>query len=108
MGLLDRIRRTPAEAPEADAAPPAEDTPERRRITRPRGYRDAPAARARLAEVLAEQVPGGPWHVVAVDGSTITITDDAGDPWIARPRARTVTLTADGVRSERRDRKSVV
>lgn len=101
MGLLDRIRRTPAEAPEADAAPPAEDAPERRRITRPRGYRDTPAARARLAEVLAEQVEGGPWHVVAVDNGTLTITDDPEDPWIARPRARTVTLTADGVRSER-------
>ena len=101
MGLLDRIRRTPAEAPEADAAQPADDAPERRRITRPRGYRDTPAARARLAEVLAEQVEGGPWHVVAVDSSTITITADPQDPWIGRPRSRTVTLTADGVRSER-------
>ena len=47
MGLLDRIRRAPAEVPVADAAPPAEGGPERRRITRPRGYRDTPAARAR-------------------------------------------------------------
>ena len=101
MGLLDRIRRAPAEVPVADAAPPAEGGPERRRITRPRGYRDTPAARARLAEVLAEQITGGPWHVVAVDSSTLTITDDPEDPWIARPRARTVTLTVDGVRSER-------
>ena len=97
MGLLDRMRRSPAEAPEADAAPPAEDGPERRRIARPRGYRDTPAARAKLAE----QVPGGPWHVVAVDSGALTITDDEGDPWIGRPRARTVTLTADGVRAER-------
>lgn len=102
MGLMDRMRgRTPAEAPEADAAPSAEYGPERRRIARPRGYRDTPAARARLAEVLAAQVPGGPWHVVAVDGDTLTITGDEADPWIGRPRARTVTLTADGVRAER-------
>lgn len=101
MGLLDRLRRTPAEAAEVGAAPPAEDGPERRRIDRPRGYRDTPAARARLAEVLAAQVPGGPWHVVTVDGDTLTIADDPVDHWIARPRSRTVTLTADGVRSER-------
>ena len=100
MGLLDRIRRTPAEAPEA-AAPPTEDGRERRQIARPRGYRDSPTARARLAAVLAEQVPGGPWHAVAVDPTTITVTEDEADPWIARPRAHTGTLTADGVRSER-------
>ena len=101
MSLLDRLRRTPAETAEAPAAPPAEDGPERRRIARPRGYRDTPAARARLAEVLAEQVEGGPWHAVAVDPTTITVTEDEADPWIARPRAHTGTLTADGVRSER-------
>src|SRR5699024_7539252 len=72
MSLLARLRRTPAETAEAPAAPPAEDGPERRRIARPRGYRDTPAARARLAEVLAEQVEGGPWHAVAVDPTTIT------------------------------------
>lgn len=102
MGLLDRLRRAPAaEAPSGAPAAPAEEAPEHRRITRPRGYRDTPAARSRLAEVLADQVTGGPWHVVAVDGGTLTITDDPTDPWISRPRARTVTLTADGVRSER-------
>lgn len=101
MGLMDRIRRTHAAAPAEDAAPPAEDGPERYRIARPRGYRDTPSARGRLAEVLADQLDGGPWHVVTVDGATITITDDPDDPWIGRPRARTVTLTADGVRSER-------
>lgn len=101
MGLMDRIRRTHAAAPAEVSAPPAEDGPERHRIARPRGYRDTPRARARLAEVLADQVTGGPWHVVAVDSSTLTITDDPEDSWIARPRARTVTLTVDGVRSER-------
>lgn len=101
MSLLDRLRRTPAEAPAEDSAPPAEGGPVRRRIARPRGYRDTPAARARLAEVLAEQLPAGPWHVVDVDQTTLTITDDPADTWIGRPRSRTVTLTADGVRSER-------
>ena len=101
MGLMDRLRRTPSEVPEADAAPPAEGGPERHRIARPRGYRDTPQARARLAEVLADQLESGPWHVVAVGGAALTITDDPADPWIARPRAQTVTLTADGVRSER-------
>lgn len=100
MGLMDRMRGRTTEVSEA-AAPPAEGAPVRRTVARPRGYRDTPQARAKLAEVLAEQVPGGPWHVVTVDASTLTISDDPEDPWIARPRARTVTLTADGVRSDR-------
>ena len=107
MGIIDRLRRTPAPPPAEDAPPPAEDGPERHRIARPRGYCDSPAARARLAEVLDEQVTGGPWHVVAVDSGTLTITDDETDPWIGRPRARTVTLTADGVRSERSTARAI-
>ena len=101
MGIIDRLRRTPAAPPAEAAAPPVEGGPERHRIARPKGYRDTPTARARLAEVLADQLKGGPWHVVAVDGDTLTITDDPADPWIARPRSHTATLTADAVRSER-------
>lgn len=101
MSIIDRIRRTHAAAPAEVSGPSSAGGAERHRIARPRGYRDTPRARARLAAVLADQVTGGPWHVVAVDSSTLTITDDEDDPWIARPRSHAVALTADGARSER-------
>jgi hypothetical protein len=110
MGRIDPAARAAAEARDEQILDERErrrsgetDWREHRRLVhRPRGYTDTPAARAKLAAVLADQAPGGPWHVIVeLDDGHLVLTDDPRDPWIARPRPRTASLQPDAVKSDK-------